>query len=77
MKTIVSRINFCISTEYPPYQSLIIENKFLNVAVNIVASDSESYVRASALIFIATAVRINALWEKSLNQMNLPVWRLS
>jgi hypothetical protein len=60
-------------SEYPPYQNFILENHFLQVAVDIAKSDSESYVRASALTFISTAVRINSLWDKLLNQLNLLV----
>ncbi|XP_014212634.1 uncharacterized protein LOC106642381 [Copidosoma floridanum] len=62
----------CLSEfKYPPYQSFLLENHFLQVAIDIVKRGGESYVRASALTFISTAVRINTLWEKLLSQLNL------
>lgn len=43
------------------------------MAVEIIKTDGESYVRASALTFIATMVRINKLWERQLSQVDLTV----
>jgi len=48
-------------TEYPAFQDFFLINQFPKVAVEIVKTDGESYVRASALTFIATIVRINKL----------------
>lgn len=48
-------------------------NEFLQLAVEIARTDSESYVRASALIFISTSVRINKLWNEKLSQFDLSV----
>lgn len=48
-------------------------NEFLQLAVEIAKTDSESYVRASALIFISTSVRINKLWNEKLSQFDLSV----
>lgn len=59
--------------EYPPYQMMLLDNQFLQVAIEIVKGDNEIYVRASALSFISTAVRINTLWDKLLCQLQLPV----
>ncbi|KAJ8664809.1 hypothetical protein QAD02_006471 [Eretmocerus hayati] len=62
----------CLSeNKYPPYQSFLLESEFLDISIELVKGESESYVRASALKFISTAVRINKLWEKKLSQMNL------
>lgn len=58
--------------KYPAFQELLLTNQFLQLAVDIAKSDSESYVRASALIFISTAVQIHKLWEEELSQLNLP-----
>lgn len=59
--------------EYPAFQDLLLVNEFPKLAVNIAETESESYVRASALTFIATTVRINKLWEQQLSELNLNV----
>lgn len=43
------------------------------MAIEIVKTDGESYVRASALTFIATIVRIDKLWNQQLSQVDLTV----
>ncbi|EGI66294.1 PREDICTED: uncharacterized protein LOC105145354 [Acromyrmex echinatior] len=57
--------------KYPAFQDFLLINQFPTVAVEIIKTDNESYVRASALTFIATMVRINKLWELQLSQKNL------
>ncbi|CAL1678631.1 unnamed protein product [Lasius platythorax] len=57
--------------KYPAFQDFLLTNQFPKVAVEIVKTDGESYVRASALTFIATIVRINKLWEQQLSQVDL------
>ncbi|XP_058796302.1 uncharacterized protein LOC131667108 [Phymastichus coffea] len=57
--------------KYPPYQKMLLENQFFQVAAELARAENESYVRASALKFISAAVKINALWEKQLCQLNL------
>ncbi|OXU24734.1 hypothetical protein TSAR_013123 [Trichomalopsis sarcophagae] len=69
---ILNTIAILSEHKYPPYQCLLLTNKFLQVAVDIASGDKESYVRASALTFISTTVRISTLWEKLLCQLNLP-----
>ncbi|XP_043258227.1 uncharacterized protein LOC122400707 isoform X1 [Colletes gigas] len=58
--------------KYPAFQEFLLTNQFLQLALEIAKTDSESYVRASALAFISTTVRINRLWEEKLSQLNLP-----
>lgn len=57
--------------KYPAFQDFLLTNEFPKVAINIAETDSESYVRASALMFIATTVRINKLWQQQLAELNL------
>ncbi|KAG5325356.1 BRAT1 protein, partial [Pseudoatta argentina] len=57
--------------KYPAFQDFLLINQFPTVAVEIIKTDNESYVRASALTFLATMVRINKLWELQLSQKNL------
>ncbi|XP_076292857.1 integrator complex assembly factor Brat1 [Lasioglossum baleicum] len=57
--------------KYPAFQDFLLTNKFLQVGLDIAKTDGESYVRASALSFISTTVRIHKLWEKQLSQLNL------
>ncbi|EZA54607.1 hypothetical protein DMN91_006727 [Ooceraea biroi] len=57
--------------KYPAFQDFLLINEFPKLAVKIAETDSESYVRASALTFIATTVRINKLWEQQLSELNL------
>ncbi|KZC11785.1 PREDICTED: uncharacterized protein LOC107189986 [Dufourea novaeangliae] len=57
--------------KYPAFQDFLLTNNFLEVSLEIAKTDSESYVRASALAFISTTVRINKLWEEKLSQLNL------
>lgn len=59
--------------EYPAFQDFLLINQFPKVAVDIIKTDTESYVRASALTFVATMVRINKLWEQQLSQVDLTV----
>lgn len=42
------------------------------MALEIAKTDSESYVRASALTFVSTTVRINNLWDEKLSDLDLP-----
>lgn len=56
---------------YPAFQDFLLINQFPKVAIEIVKTDGESYVRASALTFIATIVRINKLWNQQLSQVDL------
>ncbi|XP_053988394.1 uncharacterized protein LOC128881403 isoform X1 [Hylaeus volcanicus] len=58
--------------KYPAFQEFLLTNRFLEIALEIAKTDSESYVRASALAFISTTIRINRLWEEKLSQLNLP-----
>jgi len=58
---------------YPAFQDFLLINQFPKVAVEIIKTDGESYVRASALTFIATMVRINKLWKQQLSQVDLIV----
>lgn len=62
-----------IFVEYPAFQEYLLANEFLQLAVEISKTDSESYVRASALVFLSTTVRINKLWKEKLSQFDLPV----
>ncbi|XP_024883196.1 uncharacterized protein LOC112461955 [Temnothorax curvispinosus] len=57
--------------KYPAFQDFLLINEFPKVAVDIIKTDDESYVRASALTFVATMIRINKLWEQQLSQVNL------
>ncbi|XP_015590637.1 uncharacterized protein LOC107265565 [Cephus cinctus] len=57
--------------KYPAFQKFLVKNDFLQMAVSITLSDAESYVRASALSFLAITVRINELWEEKLCDANL------
>ncbi|KAL6424479.1 hypothetical protein ACFW04_009911 [Cataglyphis niger] len=57
--------------KYPAFQDFLLTNQFPKVAIEIAKTDGESYVRASALTFIATTVRINKLWEQQLSQIDL------
>ncbi|XP_014471739.1 PREDICTED: uncharacterized protein LOC106742896 [Dinoponera quadriceps] len=57
--------------KYPAYQGFLVVNRFPEVAVEMAKTDAESYVRASALTFIASTVRIGKLWEQQLSRMNL------
>ncbi|EFN89501.1 uncharacterized protein LOC105184184 [Harpegnathos saltator] len=57
--------------KYPAYQGFLVVNRFPEVTIEMAKTDAESYVRASALTFIATTVRIGKLWEQQLSRMNL------
>ncbi|XP_012230431.1 uncharacterized protein [Linepithema humile] len=57
--------------KYPAFQKFLLTNQFPKVAIEVVKTDGESYVRASALTFIATIVRINKLWDQQLSQLDL------
>jgi len=61
-------------SEYPAFQDFLLINEFPKLAVKIAETDSESYVRASALAFVAATVRINKLWEQQLSELNLNVY---
>ncbi|XP_076748688.1 integrator complex assembly factor Brat1 [Xylocopa sonorina] len=58
--------------KYPAFQEFLLANDFLQLAIEIAKTDAESYVRASALIFISSTVRINKLWDAKLSQFDLP-----
>ncbi|XP_043280572.1 uncharacterized protein [Venturia canescens] len=58
--------------KFPAFQNFLLVNQFLQLATDIAVTDGESYVRASALTFISTTVRINKLWDEKLSQLNLP-----
>ncbi|KAK0095161.1 hypothetical protein PV326_009078 [Microctonus aethiopoides] len=58
--------------KYPSFQDLLLTNNFIPIINDIAMTDGETYVRASALIFIATTVRINKLWDQELSKLNLP-----
>ncbi|XP_051174019.1 uncharacterized protein LOC127289847 [Leptopilina boulardi] len=58
--------------KYPAFQDFLLNHQFLQVAASVSMSDSESYVRASALIFLATTVRIEKLWTTTLSELELP-----
>ncbi|XP_063981218.1 uncharacterized protein LOC135164623 [Diachasmimorpha longicaudata] len=58
--------------KYPAFQDLLLTNDFLPLITDVALMDGESYVRASAVKFIATTIRINKLWDHSLSKMDLP-----
>ncbi|XP_015121081.1 uncharacterized protein LOC107043881 [Diachasma alloeum] len=58
--------------KYPAFQELLLTNDFLPLITDVALMDGESYVRASAVKFIATTIRINKLWDHSLSKMDLP-----
>lgn len=60
-------------TEYPAFQDFLLINNFLQLGLDIAKNDSESYVRASALAFISTTIKINKLWKEKLSELNLLV----
>ncbi|KYN37921.1 BRCA1-associated protein required for ATM activation protein 1 [Trachymyrmex septentrionalis] len=68
---VLNTIAIISEDKYPAFQDFLLINQFPKVAVEIIKTDNESYVRASALTFIATMVRINKLWELQLSQKNL------
>ncbi|XP_011877845.1 PREDICTED: uncharacterized protein LOC105567523 [Vollenhovia emeryi] len=57
--------------KYPAFQDFLLINQFPKVAVDIIKTDGESYVRASALTFVTTMIRINKLWQQQLSQVDL------
>ncbi|XP_012283609.1 uncharacterized protein LOC105701446 [Orussus abietinus] len=57
--------------KYPAFQDFLLVNRFLQLAIEVATNDTESYVRASALTFISTTVRINKLWDAELCQLDL------
>ncbi|XP_076240863.1 integrator complex assembly factor Brat1 [Calliopsis andreniformis] len=69
---VLNTIAIISEDKYPAFQEFLLVNQFLQVAVEIAKTDSESYVRASALTFVASTVRIQKLWEQKLSQLNLP-----
>ncbi|XP_011314951.1 uncharacterized protein [Fopius arisanus] len=58
--------------KYPAFQEFLLANDFLPVITDVALMDGESYVRASAVKFISTTIRINKLWDDSLSKMDLP-----
>uniref|UniRef100_A0A6V7KX89 Uncharacterized protein n=1 Tax=Bracon brevicornis TaxID=1563983 RepID=A0A6V7KX89_9HYME len=58
--------------KYPAFQDFLLANNFLPFIIEISTTDDESYVRASAVKFIASTVRINQLWDRCLANANLP-----
>ncbi|XP_066588058.1 uncharacterized protein [Prorops nasuta] len=68
---VLSTIAIISKDKYLAFQKLLLENPFLPAAVDIAVKDGESYVRASALIFISNTVQINELWDKKLSSLDL------
>ncbi|XP_048267982.1 uncharacterized protein LOC100651582 isoform X2 [Bombus terrestris] len=69
---VLNTIAIISEDKYPAFQEYLLANEFLQLAVEISKADSESYVRASALVFLSTTVRINKLWKEKLSQFDLP-----
>ncbi|XP_012152485.1 integrator complex assembly factor Brat1 [Megachile rotundata] len=69
---VLNTIAIISEDKYPAFQEFLLANQFVQVAIEIAKSDCESYVRASALIFISSTVRINKIWDEKLSRYNLP-----
>ncbi|CAK9816800.1 BRCA1-associated ATM activator 1 [Anthophora quadrimaculata] len=69
---VLNTIAIISEDKYPAFQEFLLANEFLDLAVKIAKTDNESYVRASALTFISTTIRIKHLWDKKLSQFDLP-----
>ncbi|CAK9801931.1 hypothetical protein ANTPLA_LOCUS3012 [Anthophora plagiata] len=69
---VLNTIAIISEDKYPAFQEFLLANEFLDLAVKIAKTDNESYVRASALTFISTTIRIKNLWDKKLSQFDLP-----
>nr|XP_034180713.1 uncharacterized protein LOC117604576 [Osmia lignaria]XP_034180714.1 uncharacterized protein LOC117604576 [Osmia lignaria] len=69
---VLNTIAIISEDKYPAFQEFLLANQFLQVAIEIIKTDSESYVRASALTFISSTIRINKLWDEKLSEFNLP-----
>ncbi|KAK2575840.1 hypothetical protein KPH14_007215 [Odynerus spinipes] len=69
---VLNTIAIISEDKYPAFQDFLLSNQFLQVATDIALTDGESYVRASALTFISSTVRINKLWDEKLSLLDLP-----
>ncbi|XP_034935397.1 uncharacterized protein [Chelonus insularis] len=56
---------------YPAFQELLLTNQLIPLITDMAMKDGESYVRASALKFIAITTRINNLWDRELSRLDL------
>ncbi|KAF7408050.1 hypothetical protein HZH66_002587 [Vespula vulgaris] len=69
---VLNTIAIISEDKYPAFQDFLLSNQFLQLAIDIALTDGESYVRASALIFISSTVRINKLWDEKLSFFDFP-----
>lgn len=69
---VLNTIAIISEDKYPAFQDFLLINHFLQLAVDVALSDGESYVRASALSFLSSTIRINKLWDEKLSYFDLP-----
>lgn len=60
--------------EFPAFQQQISSNGLPELVFTLAMEDSESYVRVSALRCISLMIKINMLWEKHLQFLDIPVF---
>ncbi|XP_015186913.1 PREDICTED: uncharacterized protein LOC107071944 isoform X2 [Polistes dominula] len=69
---VLNTIAIISEDKYPAFQDFLLSNQFVELAIDIALTDGESYVRASALIFISSTIRIKKLWDEKLSFFNFP-----
>lgn len=69
---VLNTIAIISEDKYPAFQDFLLSNQFVELAIDIALTDGESYVRASALIFISSTIRIKKLWNEKLSHFDFP-----
>lgn len=66
-------MNNYIFLEFPAFQKILLQSGFLPLVVGMSLSDTESYVRASAIKCLQEMTKVSAFWYPELEQDELPV----
>lgn len=62
---------FCL--EFPSFQTMLLDSGLLPIIVSMATSDSESFVRASAIKCLTQMIKVPAFWNQVLQSERIPV----
>ena len=69
---ILITISTIACTKFPSFQNMLINSNLITTTVNMSTSDSEGYVRASAIKCLQEMIKVNEFWNPILAQCQLP-----
>ncbi|KRT83220.1 HEAT domain-containing protein, partial [Oryctes borbonicus] len=69
---ILVTISMFAYSKFPSFQKVIIDSDLITLVVTMAVSDSESFVRASAIKCLQEMIKVNEFWNPTLTQQHLP-----